>query len=643
MNAIFCVVHLDGRPVPEAAVRQALALLALPGGQGLATQHRGDGSWSWRAENVALGGVAVGPGSGDGRLVGQQGPGLIVAADARIDNREELVGRLGLEPGDGEGLGSNVLIGAAYRRWGRECVRHLLGDFVFVVWDQRQRRLFAACDPMAVRSLYYLWQPGRVLVLASRIQPLLRLAREPARVDELHLARFLLRIAPDPRTTFYRAVRRLPPAHRLEFSATPRVERYWSPLECPRLSYRNEEDFYQGFAEVFTEAVRCRIRGVRPVGTALSGGLDSSAITSTAARIRAPGTVHCFSAIFPSLPPDLLPRIDERRYMRAVTDQYPVCWHPVRADLLSPLAGLERWQRWMEGPFAAPNLYLHNAMFEQARRCGVGVFLDGIDGDTVVSYGFELLPWLLVRGRWRRLVRELQGVRRVYGMASPLPLLAWRYGLRPLLRPPLQRLVAEWSALTGRGWRERFPLDPDFAHRVGAGHLLAETAPWWPGTDPEEEHRRSLLSPVFADVLAITGRLAAMQGLEVCFPFFDRRLIEFCLGVPPGLKLRHGRTRWIMRHGLADRLPVLIRRRASKAGLAPNFNRTIQRDCPALDDLFVAGRPLLEPYVDMAALYREYAQVRQASGSAGEANLKIFCCAGLASWLLSLAEEGAGG
>ena len=185
---------------------------------------------------------------------------------------------------------------------------------------------------------------------------------------------------------------------------------------------RSDEEYAEAFVERFTEAVRCRLRSTFPVGSLLSGGLDSSSIVVTARKLLAETdapTLHTFSAIFPSLPEEDLKRIDERPFMAAVVALGEMSPHYVHADTLSPLSDLDRVFWHEDEAVLAPNLYIHWALYGAAQQEGVRVLLDGIDGDTTVSHGLEYLSELARTGRVRTLYREVMALSRRHQASAP--------------------------------------------------------------------------------------------------------------------------------------------------------------------------------------------------------------------------------
>jgi len=330
--------------------------------------------------------------------------------------------------------------------------------------------------------------------------------------------------------------------------------------------------------------------------------------------------LHTFSAIFPDVP-----QCDEQRYIAALVSEGDVEPHYVRGDLLSPLVDIDRVLAHEDEPFYAPNLFLHWELYRAAQAAGVRVVCDGVDGDTTVSHGLLRLAELAASGRWPTLAAEAFALSRRL-QQSPWRLL-WRNALRPFLP---QRVRATWRLLRGRS-----PLiNRAFADRTGLAQRLRaldpERAP--PPRTARQEHWRRLTSGLVPFALEIADKAAAAFAIEPRYPFFDRRLAEYCLALPSDQKLRSGFTRLVLRHALNGILTDAVRRRGDKSNLAPNFRRALLHFGRAtLEDVIVGDGSVIAPWVDLTALRQVYA--RYAAGGADDAALPVWTGATLALWL----------
>ena len=610
MSAILGILYLDGRPVDPLVLGRMVEVLA----------HRGpDGADMWHEGAVGLGHrmLWTTPESLQEKLpLADPSGNLIITADARIDNRDELIRALNLSNHPDQTITDSQLILAAYEKWGDYCTEKLLGDFAFAIWDKRKQVLFCARDHIGVKPFYY-YSSGSTFIFASEIKAILCSPEVPRQLNEVRVADHLLHIFEDRTITFYRDIVRLPAAHSLTLSHQDMKTRlYWSLDPTHEVRLPSDKAYAEIFREVFTEAVRCRLHSAFPPGSTLSGGLDSSSIACIARDLLAEEKnrpLPTFSAIFPGLPEEDLPKIDERRYINAVLDTGGFEPHYVRADRLSPLADLERVLWHEDEAFLAPNLYMHWALYNAARQHEVRIILDGIDGDTALSHGLGYLADLTRTGRWKTLVTEATALSRQANVSFTPRRIIWHYGVRPLIPEPAVRI---WRRFRGRSrltpWTNK-AINPALAKRVGLAERVQalQGNGTGPGYTARAGHWHSLTSGQIPYTLELADRAAAAFSLEARYPFFDRRLLEFCLALPAGQKLHQGWSRAIMRRAMAGILPEAVQWRFHKANLSPNFKRRLL-DCEreTLDEVILRQPQPIQAYVDVPALraaYRRYA------------------------------------
>jgi asparagine synthase (glutamine-hydrolysing) len=283
----------------------------------------------------------------------------------------------------------------------------------------------------------------------------------------------------------------------------------------------------------------------------------------------------------------------------------------------------------------APNLYMHWALYRAAHQQGVRVLLDGIDGDTTVSHGLEYLAELGRTGRWMTLVTEATALSRRSSSSFPPWRIVWEYGFRPLVPDPVRQA---WRVLRGSNqppWPVCTPINAAFARRVGlaerARTLLGNGS--GPVRSAREQHWHGLTSGLIPNALELADRAAAAFSLEPSYPFFDRRLMEFCLALPPEQKLHQGWTRVVMRRAMTNILPVEVQWRTTKANLSPNFKRRLF-DCERgrLDEVILNDPQVIQEYVDLPALRAAYHRYLSQPTSDDDA-LAVYGAVTLALWL----------
>jgi len=627
MSGIYGFALAAGEPADPGQLARMDAALA----------HRGpDGAGSWLEGSVAFGCrlFRTTPESIHERLPALSDDGsLVLTADARIDNRDEILATLGLADRARDGFGDDRLILAAYEKWGQACPERLIGDFAFVIRDARRGLLFCARDTMGVRPFCY-HASTRGFAFASEIGGLLALPWVPRRLNELRIADHLVPQFEDATNTFYRDIARLPPAHSLTVrKGAIRLRRYWRLDPRREIRMASDDAYAEAFRHHFTEAVRCRLRANGPVGALLSGGLDSSAITCTARSVLqgTGSSLHTFSAVFPSLH-SADPRIDEDRYIAAVVALGGIEPHFVQADRASPLSDF-LWKG--DEAIPAPNLYMDLTLMDAAREAGTRVLLSGWDGDSTVSHGLEYLGQLARTGRWLALRREARALaNRLAAKSVTTRKVMWQFGFRQMA-PDFA--VRAWRRARGRPVHGLVgPINPGFASRIRLDDRirnLGDVGPI-PLRSARTLHARSLGSGLLVYGLELLDKAAATAFIEQRYPFCDRRLVEFCVGLPAGQKLRDGWSRSVLRRAMAPLFPQTVAERVRKGNLSANFKRRFLADGrETMEEVLAASDGLIGDYVDVPALKAAYARYAAEPLKNEQDALAVLLGVTLALWL----------
>jgi asparagine synthase (glutamine-hydrolysing) len=522
---------------------------------------------------------------------------LWITADARLDNRDDLLAAFGARASVRDSDAALIL--AAYEKWGDRCVDHLVGDFAFVVWDAAHRRVIAARDPIGVRELFYAVDSS-MLRIASTIAAL-----RPASfssVSEPFLAAFLNSdYGQFFGETAIKGVFRLAPGHLLTATtAAPVIRPYYS---WGNLSERfaKDADYVERFRELFSQAVRAQLRTVGPAAMLVSGGLDSSAMACVADRERRAGRVtaqlRAYSAVFHETP-----SADEREYLDAVMERCPAIVSTRIAN--DDMRGLRPWTPPDDYGTDEPELSLNRGfmtrLMRPASQDGCRVLLTGMHADQVLDGEPYHKPATLSEVRWRDLPREWPHYKR-WARRSSARLLVDGFA-RPLLRPLFRRPIRT-TPLSGPGAKSAMS-------RASLTNL----------TDGRASAR-----------MAQAAVLGSQAGLEFRFPFLDRRLIEFMLGVPPHLRFAGGRIKHILREACADVLPPLVANRVHLTHFGDVELRGLKDDAARL-------RPMLGQGLLVALGLRKSEQVDATlalclAGPSAETYMKLTRLVSVERWL----------
>lgn len=431
------------------------------------------------------------------------------------------------------------VIVAAYREWGTRCVERFNGMWAFVMWDAAERTLFASRDRFGVKPFYYRLDGDR-FAFASEPWVLRGDGANLAAVRDYLEQGYL----DHGEETFFAGVRRLPPAHSLTFGQSGlRIERYWrlEPHDPPA-------DPVAAVRETFLDAVRLQLRSDVPVGTCLSGGIDSSSIAVAVAHH---GHEHqkTVTAFFEQ------PGFDERPYARAVVERTGADAHWVTFDAGDLVDNLPSIVRAQGEPFGSTSICAGWYVMRKAREAGLTVMLDGQGGDEVfagyrASFGYRLSD-LIRGGRLREAGAELAAFGSVNGP---------RWAGVALVNPHVPegvRLAAR-KRLRGAGALA----SPELRDAVS---VPANGT----GTFPDRLRRHlhlTLTQRGLPELLRYEDRNSMAHSLEARVPLLDHRLVELAFSLDGSELIRRGVTKTVLRRALADLLPPTVRNRRDKLG-----------------------------------------------------------------------------
>jgi asparagine synthase (glutamine-hydrolysing) len=540
--------------------------------------------------------------------------GCTITADARLDNRDELIAAMGFRS-DGRTAGDGELILRAYLQWGEKCPERLLGDFAFAIWDSRQHRLFCARDQMGMRQLTYAHLPGRTFVFATEPTAVIRHNLVPKTINEGRIGDFLDNMERATLTeTFYLAVARLPPAHRLSVDRSGlRIERYWRLAMPQPLRLKRDEEYVAAFLDIFRGAISSRLRSEGRVGSMLSGGMDSGSISAIASEIlsqQARGPLRTFSvAATDSSGSPETQAIEQSARMSGLAPSILRIGEAAeyRHELLQAT-------REEAEPFDG-QMSLLRMVYRAARSEGINVVLDGVGGDIVLS-GTTYVAKLARAGSLRTAWAEAEGTARFWNVSPP----AWSIFARNLW----SAWAPAWAIRARRGanWAysdlaigRRRLISKQFADRIDlrkrrrATRLAAAKI----GPLDADQRAKSIGHAILTVGRERYDRVAAEFAIEPRDPFMDIRLIDFCLSLPWQQLQADGWPKILLRRAMAGRLPDSVRWRPGIDHLGYDVMKLVLGGLDAaaldMDQVHNALAPYIrkekQPVLPMDVNYRE--------------------------------------
>jgi asparagine synthase (glutamine-hydrolysing) len=491
--------------------------------------------------------------------------GLVFTACGRVDNRDELIRQLQLEPksspADGDqtatsnqqtAIGDGELMLHAYLKWGEGAPVRIYGDWAFAVWNSKERKLFLARDHCGYTPIYY-YLDQRVFAYASSHKALLALNLAPVEMHELYLAQMLASWpAYRGERTYHRQLKRLPHAHCL--TVTPdnmKVHEYWRLLDTPELHLPHRSDYVETFRELFDEAVRCRLRTNGKIAFSLSGGLDSGSVLSTASHLM--GDTRERLLAFTSAP-----LFDTENYvgtrfgnelpLAAATAQHAgnIKLYPVTAATLTPIQAIRNMLLIRNQPcHSAGNTFWGLELLREVSSHGCRILFNGAKGNLGISWKgsafSQSLRFQLGYFGWKQWAKEA----------------AKQYAPKLLLKT-----YRKMQGSRNESWNSS-AINPDFAMRLKLPDLMSEAMYSQMSLTMRNPvaFRNNILRPGSpADGSQITTTYAAF-GLQVRDPTADARLLAFALSVPDHIYIdpKTGLNRWLIREAMKGRLPDEVR------------------------------------------------------------------------------------
>lgn len=563
MSAIVGVYQLNKEPIPyEHGINLMGALQKFPA----------DDARTWQRENIFLGCHAqwITPESVNERLpFYDQKRKLAITADAIIDNRSELCENLQIEQTYRKAISDSELILHAYHKWGQEAPKYLIGDFAFMIWDEKKQQLFGARDFSGGRTLYF-FHNHRRFAFCTVMDPLFTLPYIEKNLNEQWLAEFLAmpditNDILDPSLTVYKNIEQVPPSHTISVTADKvTLTRYCRLLVGDRLKLKSNKEYEEAFQDVFESAVTSMIRTHRPVGSQLSGGLDSGSVVSFAAKALRKDNkkLHTFSYVpgadFREWPSKYYFRANERpliqstvKFVGNITDNY------YSFEDKNSLTEIDDWLEILEMPYKFfENSFWLKGIHEEASRQGVGVLLSGQRGNLTISRGKALAYYalLLKKMSWIRLYREIHN----YSKSTRLRKSRVLSLILKEAFPLKDRILAKKNS-------EDFPLwiSEEFAKKTNVlekirNHGLNPAGPCL--IDERELDKKHFEEVASWEKVGMVGtKLSLRYSLWNRDPTNDLRVIRFCLSVPEEQFVQKGMDRSLIRRSTKNRLPDNVR------------------------------------------------------------------------------------
>ena len=587
MCGICGIFDLAGHPINRETLLQMRS----------AIQHRGpDGEGEFVDREIGLGHrrLSIIDIGGGGQPIGNEDGNIQVVFNGEIYNYIELRNELMALGHQFKTHSDTEVIVHAYEQWGSACVKRFNGMFAFALWDAQNRQLFLARDHLGIKPVYYVLI-GSQLLFASEIKSLLQHPGCPREVDLEALAElFTFRYVPSPKTLF-RKIMKLPPAHFLVASqAGLRIERFWNWVPRPQQKH-SEMELVEEYRDLLEDAVKLQMRSDVPVGLFLSSGIDSGTLLAIMSKY-SNRPVQAFTIGFEG--GEKTNEVEDAKILARMfgADHY--------FQMLTPGDYAKYYERYMwdlEEPVGNETAAAFYFVAQTASR-KVKVVLTGQGADEPWA-GYDRYKGVKLSTFYQRMPPAVTNGLAALVARMPGRMERLKRGAASLSEPDLLTrfariysfFSAEMKAQLYRGaLKENFSADA-YGTRQALSRLQQEVRHLDPLTQMLYIDTRANLPD---DLLMVSDKTSMANSLESRVPFLDYRLVEFVESLPPNLRLKGLRGKYLHKRAVGKWLPKQIVSRKKK-GFANPIEHWFRVGMKSfVEDCLLSGDSFMPRYFD---------------------------------------------
>ncbi len=494
-------------------------------------------------------------------VLDQENKTLIISSDARIDNRDALAKELILPHRPLSEIGDSEFILAAYLKWGEACAKHLLGDFVFVIWDEKKQHLFCARDYIGIKSFYY-YLSDDLFIFSNDIRGLISHPLIAQQYNDRAIAMFLSEDFGfhDSRDTFFEEIKKLPAATSITITRDNAIESvYWDIQNIPKVQYRTYEAYVKKLRELLLDAVKVRLRTDYPIASHLSGGIDSSGIAVLAAREEKKKGKPLYAFNWVEMPDkEYDPYYHEWGFASALARQENIKQKNIK---LTPEFIMKKYD---EIDITKDDLsdFGEYLVRNEAEKFEIRTLLTGWGGDELISYdGYAYLSGLFWTGNFLKGIREIDTL---YQEKKYRYLHIAKRALREILYP------LYYKQMSGLYQKDKSKENNyEFTQDLFASFAKKQTFEilnFFPGV--HNEQKALFTQGHLLQRIESWSSSAHEKKLEYSYPLLDKRIVEFALAIPEDMfALKEGHQRYLYRSTISEFLPQNISWKAKIAEL----------------------------------------------------------------------------
>ena len=515
----------------------------------------------------------------------------LINLDGRIDNRKELLSYVS----SNKNISDAHLIHSAYKKWGKDFVKYIVGQFSIVIHDLYKNIIYLVRDHLGTIPLYYSHKAG---IFAYGTEPNFLLDTKLAnkQVNEDRIKSFILKSQDFYDLTYYEEIQKVKPAHVLTITETNIIEeQYFSFERDEKKTFDNDDDWINKFKETLEDRVSTYTSGMEKVGLSLSGGLDSNSILGML-RCSNVSEIHCYYARFIDLKGQDYKNSDEDKYVASISKNKRIKINNVDIPEIDVITEINNNQKGKPEPDYDATRHIQTRVNARCKEDGCKILFTGFDGDIIVSHGYEKIFNDVRKGKFINAYQEFKMDRDLKKIDhSPFHFISrfilptfTPYFIKHLYKSFKKDLLPDHAAyFAARDLRNKISYKDSkrifdaSGSRVLGHQLEIFNSRFW-------QHHFEILD---YDV--------AYQGLEYRHPFMDRNMMSFCLNIPMHLRRKDGFNRFIMRKAMAQYVPKEIINRVTKSHVGEYYNYSLKRNFAIMKEMLVNSPEPIKQHLDL--------------------------------------------
>lgn len=514
---------------------------------------------------------------------------------------------------------------AAFAAWGEKCVNYFNGMWSFAIFDRNNQKMFCSRDRYGVKPFYYSMVDD-YFVFGSEIKEILKISKGLIKANQKKLEAFLVNGLLDTNNeTMFEGIFQLEGGCNLWLdnkTLNYKIER-WHHIEKIKSNSFGKKKNCEIFRKKLFLAIRLRLRSDVPIGSCLSGGLDSSAIVCIANSILKEEKDNVEQYTITSCFTD--EKYDEQKYADAVTEKTGTISYKIYPDIDKFFKEIDKIVWHMDEPFISMSMFAQWNIFREAKRKGLKVMLDGQGADEQLagytSFYNALFYDLLKKGKVKRLFREIKGFKRIRAESEKMSTVERVFSLIARFMIPGSLLYK--IRLRYNDKKTELP----FAKRMYFNDVIMSKNKLCDGKNQQRFVYGNMYTGMRA-LLHYEDRDSMAHSIEARVPFLDADLSEFIYSIPLEEKIEDGKTKDILREALKDVLPESIYRRYSKLGFVTPQDAWINENKEFFYSELEKGCERLKTLIDKKRILNWYKNnIGKDSAAVGNIAFRIICAA----------------